>query len=427
MPDIAPALAQISIAVPKGAAKPVAATQQAASGAAETGDFADALQAMLAGGALPDARQLLAGAGKKLPDAGDATDSTADGATGEAKADKDQPDAADIAFAWFGAGLTPPAPAPGTSIARQTPATGQPVSTGARLTGATAGGTPASATGGTTDSTSAGATTSPATGFDTTIANALADAASLTDPARPAPDPATAKPVTPQQAQPQQAAQTPAAIPLPDVALSLQTPTLAAHPAGASLAAAALTTPVEGSAPRRTLRDVTAETLLTTAAPDAPAAPAVAATGNAQQGALDTSQQQWVGHMIDRIEALREAMPDKNGTRITLMPDALGKVDVSIRTEGDRVHVHFATETQAARQLLTDAQPRLGELADARGVKLGQTSVDAGTTGAGSGFADQQQQRPADHQPPRAPLSMRPAGVVAADTAADATSDQRIA
>nr|WP_256731323.1 flagellar hook-length control protein FliK [Sphingomonas sp. dw_22] len=101
-------------------------------------------------------------------------------------------------------------------------------------------------------------------------------------------------------------------------------------------------------------------------------------------------------------------------TRIRLAPDALGQVDISIRHEGDRIHVHFATETQAARQLLSDAQPRLSELAEARGVKLGQTSVDGGTAGSG------QQQNAATRQP----APPRPAGA-AAEAAAD--TDQRIA
>jgi flagellar hook-length control protein FliK len=110
---------------------------------------------------------------------------------------------------------------------------------------------------------------------------------------------------------------------------------------------------------------------------------AVAAPADVQQGALDMRRREWTGQMIDRIEALRDASPLRE-TRVSLMPEALGKVDVSIRQEGDRIHVHFSTETQAARQLIADAQPRLVELAEARGVKLGNTSVDSGAAGQGS-------------------------------------------
>jgi flagellar hook-length control protein FliK len=103
-------------------------------------------------------------------------------------------------------------------------------------------------------------------------------------------------------------------------------------------------------------------------------------------------------------------------TRIRLVPDALGGVDVSLRKDGDTLHVHFTADTQATRTLLTDAQPRLAELADARGVKLGQTSVDAGTGGGAS--HTHYQQRAAT---PRAPES---ASVPAADSA---PTDQRLA
>ncbi|TGX53211.1 flagellar hook-length control protein FliK [Sphingomonas gei] len=134
---------------------------------------------------------------------------------------------------------------------------------------------------------------------------------------------------------------------------------------------------------------------------------AVTAAGDVQQSAIDMRRQEWVGKMVDQIEALRDAAPVRE-TRLSLAPEALGKVEVSIRHEGDRVHVHFATETQAARQLIADAQPRLGELAEARGIKLGQTSFESGTAGQGpnrdtrdhSGAQQSRQPRPANSDSP---------------------------
>jgi flagellar hook-length control protein FliK len=87
------------------------------------------------------------------------------------------------------------------------------------------------------------------------------------------------------------------------------------------------------------------------------------------------------------------------------MPESLGKVEVSVRQEGERVHVHFATETPAARQILTDAQPRLAELAEQRGIRLGQTSVD--TQSGTSTQSGQRQNEAPRQQNPSAPARAR--------------------
>jgi flagellar hook-length control protein FliK len=145
----------------------------------------------------------------------------------------------------------------------------------------------------------------------------------------------------------------------------------------------------------------------------------IAAAGSAQQGALDMHRDDWPQAMIDRIEALRDAA-DATSTRITLVPDALGKVDLSIRHDGDAVHVHFAAEAAQTRAILADAQPRLAELAQARGLKLGQATVDAGAGGQG------QRQQPAatPTQPQRPPSAFTRA---AADDSAAATDSTRLA
>lgn len=140
------------------------------------------------------------------------------------------------------------------------------------------------------------------------------------------------------------------------------------------------------------------------------AAPVMMAAGGAQHGTLDMRREDWPQAMIDRIDALRDAA-DATSTRITLMPDALGKVDVSLRHDGDTVHVHFAADAAQTRTMLADAQPRLADAAQARGIKLGQTSVGAGGGEAG-------------HQPPRQPAAPMPSRPVSArPTSADAASD----
>ncbi len=102
---------------------------------------------------------------------------------------------------------------------------------------------------------------------------------------------------------------------------------------------------------------------------------------------LDMRRDDWTRKLIDRIETIRDAA-NAADTRIKLMPDALGKIDVSMRKDGDTLHVSFTADVPATRAMLADAQPRLAELAQQRGLRLGQASVDAGTSGDG-------QQRPA--------------------------------
>ncbi|TPG41294.1 flagellar hook-length control protein FliK [Sphingomonas koreensis] len=143
---------------------------------------------------------------------------------------------------------------------------------------------------------------------------------------------------------------------------------------------------------------------------------AVAALSGAQQAPLDMHRDDWPQAMIDRIEAFRDAA-DANDTRIRLVPDALGKIDVSLRHDSDGVRVHFAAEMPATQQLLTNAQPKLAELAQARGLRLGQGGIasDAGNTG---------QHHQGAATPPPAQFT-RPAS--AAATIAGADADTRLA
>ncbi len=134
----------------------------------------------------------------------------------------------------------------------------------------------------------------------------------------------------------------------------------------------------------------------------------VQATAQVDQAPLDLSRDDWTGKMIERIAALRDGV-EAADTRIRLAPENLGTVDVSIRRDGDRIQVHFTAENPATRQLLADAAPRLAELAEARGLKLGQSSVDGG-----SGDRGQQQHQNHPSTPAR-PASARAATGTASD------------
>lgn len=159
----------------------------------------------------------------------------------------------------------------------------------------------------------------------------------------------------------------------PNVALSPAViAAAAASPAGIPLPAAVL--PVRGF-------DRRPEQTLAPGAGDAAQllAPATFAP-IAEPPALDLGREGWPADMMAHIEQLRDAA-DAADTRIRLAPDMLGSVDIDVRRDGDTLQVRFSAEQAHTRALLQDAQPRLAEAAEARGLKLGGSSVDAGPQG----------------------------------------------
>ncbi|MEH3159976.1 MAG: flagellar hook-length control protein FliK [Sphingomonas taxi] len=92
----------------------------------------------------------------------------------------------------------------------------------------------------------------------------------------------------------------------------------------------------------------------------------------------------WPNTMIDHIERLRDAA-DAQDTRIRLVPDALGGIAVSVKSVDDAIHVRFTADHAATRALIEDAAPKLAQIAEDRGVRIGQTIVETSA-------AQQQQQ-----------------------------------
>lgn len=189
----------------------------------------------------------------------------------------------------------------------------------------------------------------------------------------------------------QAASQRPAG-PAPDLAAVVRDPAPSLAPAivaGAAAPAFRLFAAAIHAA-RRDEADAVATTPLAAAGQPVASLPVAAPQG----APLDLTDHRWPHAMVERIEALRDAAgaaADAADTSIRLVPDSLGTIDVSVRTDGESVHVHFAAEQATTRTLLTEAQGRLAELAEARGLKLGQASVGAGT--------DQGSQRPPAQQP----------------------------
>jgi flagellar hook-length control protein FliK len=99
------------------------------------------------------------------------------------------------------------------------------------------------------------------------------------------------------------------------------------------------------------------------------------------QAPLDMRQNDWPATMIDRIERLRDAA-NAQDTRIRLVPDALGALDVSVKTIGGALHVRFASDNAETRALIEGASARLSAIAEDRGIRIGQTTVEAATAAA---------------------------------------------
>ncbi|UIJ45433.1 flagellar hook-length control protein FliK [Sphingomonas cannabina] len=190
----------------------------------------------------------------------------------------------------------------------------------------------------------------------------------------------------------------------------------AAQPAAQAFAAAIFAAERAAPAKREDAAADPAAILPGVSAPAGQAPVAVHASAQAHGAPLDTRRDDWMGQMIERIEMIR----DEGGAReahIRLAPDALGKVDVAIRHDGDTVHVQLTADTPAARTLLADAAPRLAEMAESRGLKLGGSGVDSGNPQAQPDARDPRQ--------PAAPF--RPRSPAAAARDLPETSDERVA
>lgn len=146
----------------------------------------------------------------------------------------------------------------------------------------------------------------------------------------------------------------------------------------------------------------------------------LAAAGPAEavrHAAIDMTREAWPAKMIERIEMIRDAL-NATDTSIRLVPDKLGAIDVSLRQDGDKVQVQFTAQQAETRQLLADAQPKLAELAEAKGLKLSAQFGDA----SGGSQPQHQQRAPAGAQT----TNLRP-GRGASNDDAGALADERIA
>ena len=164
-------------------------------------------------------------------------------------------------------------------------------------------------------------------------------------------------------------------------------------------------------------RDPAASTLSSLAATLAPVV-APAAAGDRGGASLDMRQGGWPAAMIDHIEKLRDAA-DAGDSRIRLVPDALGSIDVSLRRHDDGVQVTLVAHQPATQAMLADARPQLVAMAETRGIRLADTGLAASSGGDPSTAGGQ-------HRQPSAPVPNAPARAATLTDDPDA-ADGRVA
>lgn len=105
---------------------------------------------------------------------------------------------------------------------------------------------------------------------------------------------------------------------------------------------------------------------------------------------LDVSADgEWLDQLARDIVRTGAAGGEGGALRFRLNPETLGQVRVELSQGAEGATVRIAAETEGARALLADAQPRLLAEARAQGVRIAETEVSL----AGSGSSPEQQQR----------------------------------
>lgn len=278
------------------------------------------------------------------------------------------------------------------------------------------------------------ATIAPASGVAATAQQEGSVALAVGQPATPRVVSENAAPAPPASIRPDSAEARPAAlrtdahapaVPLTPAAQESPVPNAPA----AQVFAAAMHRFAEAQAGASHPRDTPAEPVLATAMPLATGVQTTlaVAAATAPDTRLDTAQRHWPEAMIARITALRDASDALAATaaigsdhaRIRLSPDALGSVEVSLQRRDDQVHVTIHAERPQAQALIADAQPRLAELAEQRGIRL-QHNGAALDAHAGAGSDQRSQQPPTGGT---APTTNR----LAAHTRGEAAGDDRVA
>jgi flagellar hook-length control protein FliK len=161
--------------------------------------------------------------------------------------------------------------------------------------------------------------------------------------------------------------------------------TASAAAAGPAVNIAALTQRADVLVARAGAQSATA-TLAAT--PDAAAAPLLNALRTPAQASAAASQfsipvgagqRAWAEEVGNRVMWMLGRAESR--AELVLTPPHLGKVEVSINLNGDQTTAQFMASSQAARDALEQAMPRLRELLSQAGINLGDASVGTSAEG----------------------------------------------
>jgi flagellar hook-length control protein FliK len=170
------------------------------------------------------------------------------------------------------------------------------------------------------------------------------------------------------------AADTARAVPAPVKAAQKQ---VAAAPAPITLPTAAPAPAAE--LPQPALSPAATQSVTAAAADKTATVDGTRATDLAAERKLDLARDSaWLDRLAHDIA---RAGSDDAPLRFRLHPQTLGSLQVELQ-QGDRgTAVRMTVDTEAARQILTDAQPRLAAEARAQGVRIAETHVDLSGSG----------------------------------------------
>ncbi len=136
-------------------------------------------------------------------------------------------------------------------------------------------------------------------------------------------------------------------------------------------------------------------------APVSTPAPAARADG-AQMVATPVPADQMMTHHLDLAKDtqwldslardIARAANSETHMRFQLSPEHLGTLKVELLNSSNGTSVKLTTETEAARQILADAQPKLVAEARAQGLRISEAQVNVGSHGGGQRHMAEQQQ-----------------------------------
>ena len=100
-----------------------------------------------------------------------------------------------------------------------------------------------------------------------------------------------------------------------------------------------------------------------------------------------TEPQQFAGEMATHVRVLKSQSGGE--VKLNLHPAALGRMSISVATEGNETRVAFVVETSQARQAVEAALPRLRDMLENAGLSLSDSDVsEQGDSQAGFGGRD---------------------------------------